>query len=97
MMATVVFTPTQALAFSQVLLRALAVDVVQKNQPGTVAKVGIGVCRDGTAAATLLAYYLGIVEDPVIIAHCPPVSLVEDLDSALARVLSINQTDGAIS
>lgn len=96
-MATVMLAPSQALAFGQVLLSAVAVDVVQKNQAGTVAKEGVGVCGDGTTTASLLAHYLGIFKGPVIIAHRPPVPLVVDLNSALAQVLPINQTDGAIS
>lgn len=95
--ATVVLAPAQAFAFTQVLFCAIAVDIIQQNQAGAVAKVGVGVCIDCSAAAYLLAHHPGIVEDPVIITHCPPASLVVDLYTALAGVLSIHQTDGAIS
>lgn len=97
MMSTVVFAPSQAFAFSQVLFSAVAVDIVQENQASPIAKVGVGVCIDGSTAAHLLAHHLGIAEDPVIITHCAPVSLVVDLYPALAGILSICQTDGAIS
>lgn len=97
MVPTVVLAPAQAFALSQFLFGAEAVDVVQEDEAGSVAKVGVGVCIDGATAAHLLAHHPGIVEDPVIITHCPPVSLVVDLYPALAGVLSIHQTDGAIS
>lgn len=96
-MATVVFAPAQAFALGEVRLSAVAVDIVQENQAGSVTEVGVGVCRDGRATTCLLAHYPGIVEDPVIIAHCPPVSLVVDLHPTLAGVLTIHQTDGAIT
>lgn len=96
-MATVVFAPAQAFALGQVRLSAVAVDIVQENKAGPIAKVGVGVCRDGRTATCLLAHYPGIVEDPVIITHCPPVSLVVDLHPTLAGVLSVHQTDGAIT
>jgi len=97
MVATVVFAPAQTFAFTQLLFSAMAVDVVQLNQAGTVAKVGVGVRRDGATTAYLLAHYHGVVEEPVIVAHCPPVSLVVNLNSALAGVFPIHQADGAIS
>lgn len=97
MVPAVVFAPAQAFAFSEVLFSAVAVDIVQENQASSVAKVGVGVCIDCTTAACLLAHHPGIVEDPVIVAHCPPISLVVDLYPALTGVLSIHQTDGAIS
>lgn len=97
MVPAVVFAPAQAFAFTQVLFGTIAVDIVEENQASAIAEVGVGVCIDGTTAAYLLAHHPGIVEDPVIIAHCPPFSLVVDLYPALAGVLSIHQTDGAIS
>ncbi len=96
-MATVVFAPAQAFASSQVLFIAVAVDIVQQNQAGSVAKEGVGVCIEGSTAAYLLAHHSGIFEVPVIITHRPPVSVVVDLDTALAGALSIHQTDAAIS
>lgn len=92
----VVLSPAQAFAFGQVPLRSMAVDVIQQNQAGSVAEVGVGVCVDSFTTAYLLAHHHGVVEDPVIITHCSPVSLVVDLHPALAGVLSVNQTDGAV-
>lgn len=97
MMATVVVSPAQTIAFRQLLLVAMAVDIVQKNQAGPVAKVGVGVCWDNMATAYLLAHHVGIDIAPVVITHCPPASLVVDLHPALAGVQSTHQTDGAIS
>lgn len=97
MMATVVVSPAQATAFRQLLLVAMAVDIVQKNQACPVAKVGVGVCRDSVATANLLAHHLSIDIGPVIITHRPPASLVVDLHPTLARVQSTHQTNGAIS
>lgn len=97
MVPTVVFSPAQAFAFSQVPFSAIAVDIVQEDQTSSVAKVGVSVCIDSITTAYLLAHHSGIVEDPVIIAHCPPVSLVVDLHPALAGVLPIHKTDCAIS
>lgn len=61
MMATVVLVPAQAFAFSQVCLSAIAVDIVQVNRAGTIAKVGVGVCIDSNTTACLLANNPGIV------------------------------------
>lgn len=93
---TVVVSPAQAFAFCQVPFRPVAVDVIQENQAGSVAKVGVGVCVDGPTTAYLLAHHPGVVEDPVIITHRSPAPLVEDLHAALAGILSIHQTDGAV-
>lgn len=74
----------------------MAVDIIQQNQARSVAKVGVGVCVDSITTAYLLAHHHGVVEDPVIITHRSPVSLVVDLHPALAGILSIHQTDGAV-
>lgn len=92
----VVLSPAQAFAFGQVSFSSMAVDIIQQNQAGSIAKVGVGVCVDSTATAYLLAHHQGVVEDPVIITHRSPVSLVVDLHPALAGILSIHQTDGAV-
>lgn len=97
MVSTVVFAPAKAFAFSQVLFSAVAVDIVQENQACSVAKVGVGVCIDSSTAAYLLTHNLGVVENPVIVTHCPPISLVVDLHPALTGMVSIHQADGAIS
>ncbi|TNN65027.1 hypothetical protein EYF80_024766 [Liparis tanakae] len=93
MVATVVVAPFQAFAYRQLRLVALAVDIVQENSSGSVAKIGVAVCMDGTAAVDLLAHHPGIVEGPVVITHCPPVSLVVDLYPALAGIRPVHQTD----
>lgn len=93
---TVVLPPAQALAFRQVAFTSMAVDIIQQNQAGSVAKVGVGVCVDSITTAYLLAHHHGVVEDPVIITHRSPAALVVDLHPALAGILSIHQTDGAV-
>lgn len=95
-MSAVVLSPAQAFAFRQVQFSSTAVDIIQQNQAGSVAKVRVGVCVDSIATAYLLAHHQGIVEDPVIITHRSPVSLVVDLHPALAAILSIHQADGAV-
>lgn len=97
MMATVVFSPSQTFAFTQLLLQALAVDVIQENEARSVAEVGVSVCRDGITTPNLLAHYHSIIEDPVVITHRPPITLVVDLDPALTGIPPIHQTDGAIA
>lgn len=96
MVPTVVHPPAQAFAFRQVPFTSVAVDIIQQNQAGSVAEVGVGVCVDSITAAYLLAHHLGVVEDPVIITHRSPVSLVVDLHPALAGILPIHQTDCAV-
>lgn len=89
---TVMLSPAQAFAFSQVPFSSVAVDIIQQNQTSSVAEVGVGVCIDSITTAYLLAHHLGIVEDPVIITHRSPVSLVVDLHPTLTGILSIHQT-----
>lgn len=96
MVPTVVLSPAQAFAFHQVLFSSVAVDIIQQNQTGSVAKVGVAMCVDSITTAYLLTHHLGIVEDPVIITHRSPVSLVVDLHSALTGILSIHQANGAV-
>lgn len=74
----------------------MAVDIVQQNQTSSVAKVGVAMCVDSITTAYLLAHHLGIVEDPVIITHRSPVSLVVDLHPALTGILSIHQANRAV-
>lgn len=93
---TVVLSPAQAFAFGQVPLSSTAVDIIQQNQAGSVAEVGVGVRVDSATTAYLVAHHHGVVKDPVIITHRSPVSLVVDLHPALASILSIHQTDGAV-
>lgn len=82
--------PAKVFARLQFNFVAAAVDVVQENEPGAVAEVGVGVRSNGGTAAYLTAHHHGVVEVPVIVAHRAPVSLVVDLDSALARVPPIH-------
>lgn len=93
---TVVLSPAQAFAFGQVPLSSTAVDIIQQNQAGSIAEVGVGVRVDSATTAYLVAHHQGVVKDPVIITHRSPVPLVVDLHPALASILSIHQTDGAV-
>lgn len=95
-MPTVVLSPAQAFAFCQVLFSSVAVDIIQQNQTSSVAKVGVAICVDSITTAYLLTHHLGIVEDPVIITHRSPVSLVVDLHPALTGILSIHQANRAV-
>lgn len=90
MVSTVVFAPAEVFARLQLDFVAAAVDVVQENEPGAVAEVGVGVRSDGGTAAYLTTHHHGVVEVPVVIAHRAPVSLVVDLNSALAGVPPIH-------
>lgn len=84
MVSAVVFSPAQALTSAQGGFATGAVDIVQKNQASSVAEVGVGVSVDGCTAAYLFAHNLGIAEDPAVVTHRPPVSLIEDFNTALA-------------
>lgn len=97
MVATVMDTPAQAVAGSQVVLIAIAVDIVQQNQAGPIAKVGIGLSRYRLATANLLTHHGGIFQTPVVITDRAPVALVIDLHPSLAMVCSSDQTDCTIS
>lgn len=84
MVSAVVLAPAQAFTFGQIRFAAVTVDIIQKNQASSVAKVGVGVSEDGCAATYLFAHDLGIAEGPAVVTHRPPVSFVEDLHTALA-------------
>ena len=97
MMATVVDSPAQAVASSQLALVAVAVDVVQQDEARAVAEEGVAGSRDGVAAADLLAHHPGVAQAPVVVAHRAPAAPVVDLHTALARVQPTHQTERAVS
>lgn len=87
----VVDAPSVAPALAQCRLLALAVHVVQEDGP-TPLPEGHG-CRqgDGMAAAQLPTHNVGIYDVPVIVTHCAPRAVVEDLHAALAPAGPVGQ------
>lgn len=96
MMATVVLTPAQVEALGQPLFIADTLHIVQQDGTSTIAKVGQGLGRNSRATAKLPTHHFGICHVPVIIAHCPPNSFVEDLNTTLAATVTIHHTDGCL-
>lgn len=93
MMAAVVLTPAQVGALGQLRFKALTIHVVQQDRTQTIAKIGLGLGRDGRAAAKLPTHHVGVGHVPVIITHSPPNICVEDLDTTLAATVAIHHTN----
>lgn len=80
-------------ALAQGHLPALAVHVVQEDGSAPLAEGQGRRQGDGVAAAQLATHDVGIHEVPVVIAHCPPGTVVEDLHSALAPAGPIGEAN----
>lgn len=94
MMATVVLTPAQVEALRQLRFVSTTFHIVQEDRTRTIAKVGHGLGGTSPATAKLPTHYVGIVNVPVIIAHCAPDGFVEDLHSSLATTVTVHHTNG---
>lgn len=95
--AAVVDAPAEAVAGGEDGLAALTVDVVQQDVPRAVAEIGVAFVLQSLAAAHLLADHAGVAQPPVVVAHCAPAPLVEDLHAALAGVCPAHQPDAAVT
>lgn len=89
----VVDAPAVAPAFAQGCLPALAVHVVQEDGPTPLAEGHGSREGDGVATAQLATHHVGIHDVPVVVTHCPPGAVVEDLHPPLAPAGPVGQTD----
>lgn len=97
MMTTVMNPPAQTVTAGQVTLMPITVHIIQQNQSGAIAEVGVGCFGDRFPAPYLLTHDCRVFHAPIIIADGSPVSLIVDLHPALALVRTPRQTYGTIS
>lgn len=83
MMATVMNSPSEAVATGQLVLHPTAVHIVQQDESLAITEVGISGVSDNRTTSDLPAHHRCIFQSPVIIAHSPPAAPVVDFHPAL--------------
>ena len=78
MVATIVVEPASVPALPEIGLRPWAHHVIQGDGTRARAKVGISWGWDCISTAQLPAHHLGILNVPVVIAHCSPLATMVD-------------------
>lgn len=93
LMVAVVLSPRPSRAVAQRGLGPLTTDVIQPDGPSPWAIVGFAHTGPDPSTAQLPAGYSAIPQIPVVIAHCPPVSIMPHLQPAGTPVGPIRQTN----
>lgn len=94
--AAVVSRPAQVGAALQRVLGARAAHVVQQDGPSARAEAAAPRGAQREAAAQETAHDAGVLDVPVVVAHCPPHALVPDLHPALAATVPASQAQGPV-
>lgn len=96
MMSTVVLSQAQVEAVSQQPLASITVHVVEQDGTRAVAKVSQWDSCHGRATPQLPAHHLSVIHIPLIITHCAPDAVVEDLHAPLTAAVPIHHTDSGL-
>lgn len=90
-MVAVVNIPAKAVALAELGLISFAVDIIQKDKPRALPKVGAAAYHHSNATIQLLTHHVSVHHVPVVVAHCSPRAIVEQLHPALTPITPVHQ------
>lgn len=92
-MIAIMFSPGFEAAVSEGSFCPFTFDIIQPDVAFTSSKLSSSGSPQGYSAVKFLAHDLGTVQIPAIIAHCPPLLVVEHLNSPNTATCTIHQSD----